>query len=1114
MEAREIGTAPRIYALDTGLAGGLDGIGPWLEHAAALGFDHVLLPSPFARASDSGNGDAALLRDDTVLDPGFGEGEAAGRLASVAAEARGHGLGVLLDVVLDRIAADGPLAAAAEAVFAPPDRGALPDPRRPVERGDAALARLGSAELAGRAGIWWGARIAAWRGLGLAGARLLGLARVPGPSLAPLLGALRRACPGSTLIGWTPGIDWQAAEGLAGGTLDGVVPSLPWWNWRDEWLWRELELLRPAGRLIGCPEAPGGRRRLAAEAGDPAARERLLRRAFGFAAAIAPGLLLPMGFEFGLTGAEKPAAAGPDDVRAAAAFDLGETIAETNAATRDCAPLRGDAPGRPLSGPGAPVLAVLRAEAADPRRGERAALLLANADLQHRHAVALPAVLAAVGGALAGFAPLLPDAGEALSPVGELVLAPGETRLYAAAAPAPDIAEPAPLDRAGACAAAAAPRIGVEDITPRVDGGVDGGAFAAKRVLGDAVAVEADVITDGHDMLGVALLWRGPDEEAWQRTRMRPLGNDRWRARFPLNRLGRHEFTIEAWRDRFASFRDELAKKHAAGVPTELEVAEGCALVEAAASRHAPVADLRDRLAAAPLDVQRAVLLDEATAALMAEADDRPFAVRHAPALAVEADRAAARFASWYEALPALDERRSGAARHLRRRDRAAAAHPRHGLRRAVFPADPSRSARTNRKGRNNALHAAPGDPGSPYAIGSAGGRARRDPSGTRHARRFPPPASTRRSAHGLEIALDFAIQCSPDHPWLARAPGLVRLAARRLAALRGESAEEIRGHRQRRFLRARTRCRDLWLALRDVVLFWVGAGRAHLPRRQSAHQAAAVLGVADRRCPRAPPGRDLPGRGVHPAEADVPARQARLLAVLHLFHLAQHQARADGVFHRAYDRRRRGISSGRTSSSTRRTSIRSSCRRPAAPGFLIRAALAATLSGLGASITASSSARRPPCRAARNIPTREKYELRAWDWQRPGNIARRDHAAQPHPPRQSGAAIASRREFPALPSTTAILFTSKRDARIAANVVLVAVNLDPTPPRRRISSCRCGNGGCRIRHPLEAEDLMTGARFIWTGKPQRMRLDPAERPYAIWRVQPPAECALSRSIT
>ena len=124
------------------------------------------------------------------------------------------------------------------------------------------------------------------------------------------------------------------------------------------------------------------------------------------------------------------------------------------------------------------MLAVLRAEAPDPRRPERAALLLANADLQHRNRVPLPQFLAAAGGWFGAFAPLLPPEGAALSPVGELVLAPGETRLYTAAAAEEPTGEPAPLDRARAEAAAAAPRIAIENVTPRVEGG----AFAAKRM--------------------------------------------------------------------------------------------------------------------------------------------------------------------------------------------------------------------------------------------------------------------------------------------------------------------------------------------------------------------------------------------------------------------------------------------------------------------------------------------------------------------------------------------------------------------------------------------------------------------------------------------------------
>ena len=171
----------------------------------------------------------------------------------------------------------------------------------------------------------------------------------------------------------------------------------------------------------------------------------------------------------------------------------------------------------------------------------------------------------------------------------------------------------------------------------------------------------------------------------------------------------------------------------------------------------------------------------------------------------------------------------------------ASAAYPRHGLRRALFPADPSDRAASTAKAATTRWNAAERDVGSPYAIGSKeGGHDAIHPElGTladfQHLREAA-------AAHGLELALDFAIQCSPDHPWLKRASRLVRLAAGRLDQICRESAEEIPGHRQCRFLREWRGARSLGGAGRGRAVL-VRTGRADFPRRQSAHQAVSRSG-------------------------------------------------------------------------------------------------------------------------------------------------------------------------------------------------------------------------------------------------------------------------------
>jgi starch synthase (maltosyl-transferring) len=187
---------------------------------------------------------------------------------------------------------------------------------------------------------------------------------------------------------------------------------------------------------------------------------------------------------------------------------------------------------------------------------------------------------------------------------------------------------PVDLPAPDALAAAAEPRIAIEAISPSVNGG----RFAAKRLVGDIVEVAADLIADGHDRLAAALLWRAADEPDWREAPMRPLGNDRWAGRFPLSRLGRHLFTVLAWKDRFGNFAEELEKKHAAGQPIELELEEGRLLVGEAAAQTANsdaaprLAALAASLSSAGPDERRRLLLAPATAEWMAAARIRPHA--------------------------------------------------------------------------------------------------------------------------------------------------------------------------------------------------------------------------------------------------------------------------------------------------------------------------------------------------------------------------------------------------------------------------------------------------------------------------------------------------------
>ena len=378
-------------------------------------------------------------------------------------------------------------------------------------------------------------------------------------------------------------------------------------------------------------------------------------------------------------------------------------------------------------------------------------------------------------------------------------IAPGETWLLLAAEAAPVAARP---HAAASQAADPVTRIVIAAMSPSVDRG----DYAVKRVIAEPIDVVADIFTDGHEQLAAAVLTRAEDETNWVRHDMRAEPNDVWTASFHFSRLGRHEMVIEAWIDEFGGFARDLAAKRDAGLAVPLEIRQARALLEAALPRAPAEAAREIKQVLARLDEPGTAdsaswLLAAPLAAAMAVSAERRFLTRGF-IQTVEVEREAARFSSWYELFPRSqthDPARHGTLADVIGRLPHLAAM---GFDTLYLPPIHPIGSR-NRKGRNNALTAAPGDVGSPYAIGAE--------EGGHDA--IHPQLGTLEDFHALVAAA--------RTPWngnrarfrgsvLARsslaqtALRLVRLAARRLAEICRKSAEEIRRYCQCRFLRAR----------------------------------------------------------------------------------------------------------------------------------------------------------------------------------------------------------------------------------------------------------------------------------------------------------------------
>jgi len=360
------------------------------------------------------------------------------------------------------------------------------------------------------------------------------------------------------------------------------------------------------------------------------------------------------------------------------------------------------------------------------------------------------------------------------------------------------------------------PRFRIEDIYP----GVDGGRYPAKRIAGEPVDIWADILREGHDVLAASLFWRREGCPDVQSAPMRLLDNDRWHAQFTPREAGFYLLTIEAWTDRFATWRKDILLKRKAGQPVTLEIEEGIAVArELARPPHCANQVVLRAIQNARQSGDPAALLDDAVAGAMTAPAKRQDLTRSVISLLV--DPPIARAGAWYEMVPRSQGTVPG--RHGTFDDCIARLPDIAALGFDVVYLPPIHPIGvTNRKGRNNAVSAAPGDPGSLYAIGNAhGGHDAVHPElgALDDFRRFVDACSR----HGLQVALDFAIQCSPDHPWLKqhsewfnwRGDGSIRYAENP-----PKKYEDI--------VNPDFYCADriaLWEALRDVVLFWVRHG-------------------------------------------------------------------------------------------------------------------------------------------------------------------------------------------------------------------------------------------------------------------------------------------------
>ncbi|MGD8374909.1 MAG: alpha-1,4-glucan--maltose-1-phosphate maltosyltransferase [Acidobacteriota bacterium] len=640
-------------------------------------------------------------------------------------------------------------------------------------------------------------------------------------------------------------------------------------------------------------------------------------------------------------------------------------------------------------------------------------------------------------------------------------------------------------------------RVWVRDMRPRI--GASG--FTVKRTVGETVEVTADVFCDGHDKLAAVVRYRAASGEEWQESAMAPEGNDVWRGRFTVDSQEPYRFRVMAWIDHFETWRDGLAKKAADGQDVQSDLLEGAALVEKSAGRAAGPDGERLEDAAAALRgdapqadrVERA--LGEELRALMARWDPRERATVSDREQVVEVARERARFSAWYELFPrsiAPEGRRSGTFRDAEGRLPEIAAM---GFD-VVYLPPIHPIGRAHRKGPNNSLEASPEDPGSPWAIGGeAGGHTAVHPDlGTlEDFDRFLAAARER----DLEVALDLAFQCSPEHPWVREHPEWFKHRPDGTVKYAENPPKKYQDIYPLNF--DTDDWRSLWSALRDVVTFWIDRGvrifRVDNPHTKPLRFWGWLITEV---------------KAEHP---DVIFLSEAFTRPKVMYTLAQVGFDQSYTYFTWRNTKPDLIS---YFTELTRTEVRDYFRAnlwPSTPdilpeylqfggrpAFLSRLVLAATLGASYGIYSGYELCESDALPGREEYQDSEKYEIRRRDWNRKGSL--RDVIARINRIRHENAALAYDHRLRFHPSDNEQLLFYSKTTEDLSNIILVVVNLDPHHVHDGWIEVPVDELDIDPRQSYQVHDLLGEGRYLWHGSRNYVRLDPASSPAQIFRLR------------
>ncbi len=643
-------------------------------------------------------------------------------------------------------------------------------------------------------------------------------------------------------------------------------------------------------------------------------------------------------------------------------------------------------------------------------------------------------------------------------------------------------------------------RIVIENVRPQVDCG----RFPIKRTVGEKVHVQADVFADGHDSIACALLYRKEGSSRWEELPMEPLPNDVWKGTFEVAEVGRYVYTLQGWIDRFQTWRKALTKKIAAGQDVSLEILTGAELVEQAATR-ADVPD-RERLTGLAEQLRSKeqgearridLALSETLARMMDGYPDRETATTHDPALLVVVDRKRARFSSWYEMFPrstGIVPGQHGTLADCEARLPYVAEMGFDVL--YLPPVHPI--GRTNRKGRNNNPRAHDEDPGSPWAIGAEEGGHKAvhpDLGGIEDFRRLVSSAE----AHGIELAIDMAYQCSPDHPYVKERPDWFRRRPDGTVQYAENPPKKYEDIYPLEFDTGDWEA--LWEELRDVLLFWIEQGvrifRVDNPHTKPFRFWEWVIREIKREHP------DVLFLSEAFTRPKVMYRLAKLGFTQSYTYFAWRNLKWELEQYFTELARPEVRDFFRPSLWPNTPDILTEYLQMGGPtAFKVRAILAATLG-------ASYGIYGPPFELCENKPREpgseeyldsEKYEVRTWEITKPGSL--KDLIAHLNRIRRENAALQSDANLLFHPVGDPELICYSKHTDDLSNVILVVVNLDVHHTHAGWVELPPDIFDLDPHQPYQVHDLLSDTRYLWHGATHFVEINPGLLPAQIFRLR------------